>query len=221
MKKEYFKTRMITRFVDTAYELSLDIGFEKLTIRNIAEKAGYNSATIYNYFENFDHLIFFTAMRYIKEYADSLKICTASAENAMDIFMMVWECFCKHAFRNPKIYNAIFFHNLDKHFEDYVAEYYSIYPQDLYDENPRIGTMLLKSDITKRGMTTIEGCVDEGYIKEEDADRLNEITLILFEGMLRRVLRGRENPINAKNYTMDYIKFQVESLLIRDYKFHF
>ena len=71
-KKDQKNKRMITRFVNVAYDLSVDEGIDSLTIRKIAENAGYNSATIYNYFENLDHLVFYTAMRSIKDYALAL-----------------------------------------------------------------------------------------------------------------------------------------------------
>lgn len=220
-KKEMQRKKIIMRFMDAVHELSREIGVENLTVRNIAEKAGYNSATIYNYFENYDHLIFYVAMKNIKDYALALNEYTKKANNAMDLYMMVWECFFDYAYAKPQIYKTIFFPNLPGHFEDYVAEYYSVFPEDMVSNHEKVSTMLLNSDISKRGLTTVMACVEEGYIRAEDKDKLNDMTLLIFEGMLPRVLREQISCHEAKKTSMEYIKYIVSHFLIKDYEFHF
>lgn len=56
--KEIYKNKVMNQFINAAVELIDENGIENVTIRGVAAKAGYNSATIYNYFENLDHLIF-------------------------------------------------------------------------------------------------------------------------------------------------------------------
>ncbi|EHI79549.1 hypothetical protein HMPREF9093_00189 [Fusobacterium sp. oral taxon 370 str. F0437] len=50
------KKRVMMYFIEASQELILKEGLENLSIKKIAEKAGYNSATIYNYFENLEVL---------------------------------------------------------------------------------------------------------------------------------------------------------------------
>ena len=45
---------------------------DKISIRKIAKRAGYNSATIYYYFEDLEHLILFASIRYLREYTSAL-----------------------------------------------------------------------------------------------------------------------------------------------------
>ena len=220
MSEEY-KKKAMQYFINAADELINEIGIENITIRNIAKKAGYNSATIYNHFENLDHLIFFAAMKNIKDYGLSLSNYLVNAENAMDRFFKVWECFCNYAYLKPEIYNAIFFPKLPKHIEEYIADFYALFPEDLGIHHNTISTMLLKGNIRDRGMTTIADCVNEGFIDKQNADKLNDITLLVFEGMLKRVLRGSVDYEDAKNATMDYIKVIVKSFLINDYSFYY
>lgn len=218
---EKHKKLTMNYFINAADELINEIGIENVTIRNIAKRAGYNSATIYNYFENLDHLIFFGAFKNIKDYALSLNQYLTDAENAMDRFLKVWECFCNYAYLKPDIYNAIFFPRLSKNIEEYITEYYSLFPEDLGIHHATISTMLLKGDIHDRGMATVTDCVNEGFIEAYNADRLNDMTLLVFEGMLIRVLRGTVSYEDAKNKTMDYIKVIVQSFLIKDYRFYY
>ncbi|HAE91839.1 TetR/AcrR family transcriptional regulator [Tissierella praeacuta] len=219
--KEIQRKRMMSYFINATDELIYEEGINGITLRKVADRAGYNSATLYNYFENLDHLLFYAAMRNIKDYALALNTYLIDAKNSMDVFLKVWECFCDYAYDKPEIYNAIFFPNLEKHFEDYVAEYYKLFPEDMVSSDENISTMLLKRDINKRGETTVIGCVDEGYIRPEDANKLNDMTLLIFEGMLKRVLMNKISYDDARNNTMDYIKSIVERFLIKEYNFYY
>lgn len=221
MKKQIQKKRIMSYFINATEEIIDEVGINGVTLRKVADRAGYNSATVYNYFENLDHLIFYAAMKYIKDYAHALDTYLKDAKNAMDRFLKVWECFCDYAYDKPEIYNAIFFPNLEKHFEDYVADYYGLFPEDMVSTDKNISTMLLKTDINERGQTTVFACVNEGYILSEDANKLNDMTLLIFEGMLKRVLNNKISYDDARNNTMDYIKSIVERFLIKDYDFYY
>lgn len=214
-KRNIQRKRTMTYFIDAAYEIIKEEGIKKVTIRKVADKAGYNSATIYNYFENLDHLILFAAMRYVKDYTLALPEYLKDAKNALDRFFKVWECFCHFSFKNPEIYYAIFFADLDKDLENYIIDYYKLFPEELGTELNDISTMLLKHNIYERGMTIIEECVKEGFIKEEDVETLNEMATLLYEGMLSQVIRGKIEHDEAVEKTMRYIKVTVNSLRVK------
>lgn len=218
--KEIQRNRMMSYFINATDELIYEVGIEEITLRKVAERAGYNSATLYNYFENLDHLIFYAAMKNVKDYSLALNTYLIGAENAMDRFLKVWECFCDYSYDKPEIYNAIFFPNLDKEVEHYVEEYYKFFPEDLRNYNDNISTMLLKRNIKERGMTIIVDCIDEGFIQQKDADALNDMTLFIHEGMLKRVLGNKISYEDARNKTMDYIKSIAEIFLIKEYKLY-
>ncbi|MDY0236694.1 MAG: TetR/AcrR family transcriptional regulator [Gudongella sp.] len=221
MTKELQRNRVMLDFINASDELIFDEGLENITLRKVAQKAGYNSATLYNYFENLDHLIFFSAMRFVKDYSLALEAYIKDAKNAMDRFLMVWECFNDYAFDKPEIYKAIFFPDLQNRIEDYVEVYYKLFPEDLMRSDFVITTMLLKTDINDRAMTTVNDCINEGFIRKEDGETLNELTLLIFEGVLKKVISGKTNYEDARNKTMDYFKPIVKGLLIKDYDFYY
>ena len=51
-KLDIKKKRVMMYFIEAIQELILNEGIENLSIKKIADKAGYNTATIYNYFED-------------------------------------------------------------------------------------------------------------------------------------------------------------------------
>ena len=64
--------RVMTYFIDATKELISSEGFANLTIRKIAASAGYNSATLYNYFEDLDDLLLFSSVSFLKNYVNVL-----------------------------------------------------------------------------------------------------------------------------------------------------
>lgn len=137
------------------------------------------------------------------------------ADNALDKFLKVWECFCHFSYKNPEIYYAIFFADLDNDLEDYILEYYEIFPEELEIQVNDISTMLLKHNIYERGMTTINECVKEGFIKKEDAEPLNEIGTLTYEAILFKIIKGKINYDMAIEKTMRYIEHITNSFLIK------
>ncbi len=49
---ELKRKRIMNFFLDAAEKIIKKDGFDSLSIRNVSDEAGYNSATLYNYFEN-------------------------------------------------------------------------------------------------------------------------------------------------------------------------
>ena len=215
------RKKIMGRFIQATVELMDEVGIENISIRNVAVKTRYNSATLYNYFENLDHLIFFGAMFSVRDYSLSLNEYLKDAHNGMDQFLKIWECFCDYSFKKPAVYNAIFFPQLSKDFEHYVNQYYAFFPEDLGVNNETVSAMLKKGDILDRNMETILDCIEEDYISTGDAQRLNNMSILMYEGMLMRMLRGRVDYDAARQDMMQYIKIIVEPMLKKDYTFKF
>lgn len=214
-KKNLKRKRTMTYFINATDAIIKEEGINNVTIRKVADKAGYNSATLYSYFENLDHLILFGAMKSIKDYALALPEYLKDADNALDVFLKVWECFCYYSFKKPDIYYSIFFADLHNDLEDYIIEYYKLFPEELSTKFNGVPTMLLKHNIYERGIATVIECVKEGFIKEEDAEPLNEMGTLLYAGILLDVMKGKINSDDAIKKTMKYIKITANSLLIK------
>lgn len=219
--KEMQTKRVMGEFINASNKLIRENGIENISLRKVSKIAGYNSATMYNYFENLDHLIFFGAMKYLNNYTRSLNNYLKKEECSMDRFLKVWEYFCFYAYSEPQIYNAIFFPNLNNNIGHYMKKYYDFFPEELLSSNTTIRNMLLKDNINDRAMTILSDCVNENYIKCEDALILNDMTLVIFEGIFKRVLNKNMSYKYAIKNTMLYFKLIIENFLIKDYNFYF
>ncbi|MDQ6600622.1 TetR/AcrR family transcriptional regulator [Bacillus salipaludis] len=206
-KKEIQLSRMWKYFVDATAEIIEEEGLENVTIRKVADKAGYNSATIYNYFSEISHLIFFASMKFLKSYTDEVAVYIEKGKDPIEKYLLAWECFCIHSFKQPQIFNAVFIMDLGDQPEKLLEEYYKIYPADLINIPEELKIILFERNVSKRGRSFLENALREGYIKEENVDAINELTILIWQGMFTNILNNRKSYEfqEAVKITMNYI----------------
>jgi AcrR family transcriptional regulator len=206
--KEIQRIRMMVYFIEATAEIIEKEGIENVTIRKVADIAGYNSATIYNYFEELSHLIFFSSMRFLKKYTVALPAYIAKANDPLERFLLMWECFCKYSFKEPHIYHAVFSSNLGALPEELIKDYYGIFPTDLVEVPEDLKQMLLESNLSKRGRLALERCIEEGYLERNSAESVNEMQFLIWQGMLTTILNQRCTYTidEAVDITMGYIR---------------
>jgi AcrR family transcriptional regulator len=207
-KKEIQVNRMIKYFIDATAEIIEKDGIENVTIRKIADLAGYNSATIYSYFKEVSHLIFFAAMKFLKDYIQDLSVYMAQGKNPLEKYVLAWECFCKHSFENPQLFNAIFIADLGEHPEDFIKHYYSLYNMDLVGIPDEIKAFMFERNLSTRSRIMLEKAAQEGLLKQENIDPINEMTIFIWQGMFTTLLNNRRAyPIEESiKKTVSYIR---------------
>ncbi len=214
-KKQIQKKRIMSYFIEATNQIIENEGIDSITIRKVSDIAGYNSATLYNYFENLDHLIFFSSMKYLKEYVLSLPEYLKNSKDPIDKYLRIWECFCKHSFRKPRIYYTIFFDKFSNSLNDDIKEYYSIFPEELGKQSKDILSMLLGQNVYDRNRSILESCIPKDLIKEEDLEEVNEMNLLIYSGMLSRVLNEQTDYTidEAVARTLLYLKRSINSYM--------
>ncbi|WP_232319154.1 TetR/AcrR family transcriptional regulator [Sporosarcina ureae] len=209
MKKREIKVkRMLEFFIEATEKVIEEEGIEHVTARKIAELAGYTSSTIYNYFEELNHLIFFGSLRFLDDYIDDLSIYMDKEEEPFEKYLSSWECFCKHSFNNPQIYNMIFISDLGSEPNELLKRYYKIYPNDLLNLPEEIKMLVMENDLSKRSKGIITDAVKKRYLTDEKLDNIVDITILMWKGMLTTLLNNRANytPEEATAITMNYIR---------------
>lgn len=207
-RKTTIKSRIMNKFIDAAFTVIDTEGVEYVTIRKVAAIAGYNSSTMYNYFENLDHLILFASTRYLRDYTGALKGYVRKSKNSLDRYLLIWECFCKYSFQRPKIYNLIFFSDNSNALNNIITEYYKVFPEELADSSLKLHSMLTGNDIYSRTLNQFGSCVADGYLREEDINEINEVTILLYQSILANLLRKNPpyTPDEALEKIMGYFR---------------
>jgi len=188
MKKEIQRKRTTRFFIDAAVSIIEEEGFDSITIRKVADKAGYNSATLYNYFSNLDHLKSLTALTFISDYTEALDTYVKDAKDAYGVNSLVWECFYRYSYRSPKIFFSIFGNYLDKEFNSHIKEFYDMYPERLASTPDSINGMLVEENIFDRSMFLLKKCSSEGFFKIEDLVAIDELVFFVYRGMMGKLL---------------------------------
>lgn len=209
VKKRAIKVkRMLEYFIEATEKVIEEEGVENVTARKIADLAGFTSSTIYNYFEELNHLIFFGSLRFLDDYITELSHYIEKEEEPMEKYLSSWECFCKHSFNNPQIYNIIFISNLGSEPNELLKRYYKIYPNDLLKLPEEVKMLVMENDLSKRSKGMISSAFENVNLSDDTLDTLTDITILMWKGMLSTLLNNRTNytPEEATSVTMKYIR---------------
>lgn len=185
------RKRILKAFINAVRDLISNEGIENVTIRKVANKAGYNSATIYNYFDNLNQLIFFGAISFLDDYVKAIPFYLNKSNDALDQFLLIWECFVKNSFDNPQIFYAIFTENIGDSSENLFKKYYELFPEELDNIPKKYIPMLLESELSKRCSIHIKPCIEAGYFTTEKAEEVDERIRLIYHGMLSLMVNNR------------------------------
>ncbi|MED1954095.1 helix-turn-helix domain-containing protein [Brevibacillus centrosporus] len=192
-RKEVKLKRMLQYFVDATVEIINEEGLENVTARKIADRAGYTGSTIYNYFEELSHLVYFASMRFVNEYMQDLPNYLVKSDSYLEKYLLSWECFCKHSFHNPKIYHAIFISDLGKKPKEVLEHYFSIYSSELLGFPEEIKPLLYNPDLVSRSREMLEMAKKESDLDEQMIEEANEMAVLIWEGMMTTLLNRRRD----------------------------
>ncbi|AQQ54800.1 TetR/AcrR family transcriptional regulator [Planococcus lenghuensis] len=214
-KKEIKKRRMWNFFIDATEELIREEGMQKVTIRKVADRAGYNSATIYSYFNELSHLLFFASLRLYKPYLATVTSAMDNLEDPLEKYYVAWEYFCEYSFKQPEVFKAIFLMDLGEHPQALLQHYYEMYPADLITVPQDLQAILMDRNLFNRGRYSVIPLVKAGLLKSEAAEELNELTNLVWLGMFTNFLnnRGYYSIEEAHRQTMKYVKEVTENAL--------
>jgi len=203
-RKERQKLRIMSYFIDAAHEVIENEGVDAVTVRKVADIAGYNSATLYNYFSNLDHLIGYAAVKYLKDYYQVLDDYIKEADNGEMKYLKIWEVFCLHSYERPKIFKAIFFMMPNDDVKDVFDNYFEIYPSDFGMHTADLLPMLNAHTLHQRNKESLKLLVEEGVIEADTIDSLNDMTIILYRGFLDKMINTSQDKL-VKNEEVDRI----------------
>ncbi|PBI47298.1 TetR/AcrR family transcriptional regulator [Clostridioides difficile] len=182
--KELQKKRILMYFIEAAQNIMENEGIENITLRKVADMAGYNSSTLYKYFKNLDHLISFASRKNFKDYNLNISRCIENVNDEYKKYIIMWKLFCKHSFDNAQAFYQVFF-NLSSDELSYITkQYYDMFPEDLGIHDSDISLMITGESIKERNKILLNNLVDTGYIPAKDLDIINDIIISFYQNLL-------------------------------------
>lgn len=208
--------RTMTYFIEAADEIIRQEGIEGVTIRKAADKAGYTSATLYNYFENLTHLVFLAALNYLEEYYAALPKYLAGTTNSVERYLAIAECFSEYSLSRPEIYELLFFTQADEKLEEYMLQYYELFPEKAVKNSPTpLPKLFNVNNMNTRNALQLDDIVEEGYFTKEDAGDFNEVSLMVSKCVLQDVKNGRISKQEGNKKIMKFYRQILSSYMTR------
>ena len=185
------RRQIFARFIAAANQIMEEKGADSVTIRQVAELAGYKSSTLYHYFSDLDHLIMYASMKYLREYNRRLALYIRELKDPYLRFRSIWEFFCDSAFRHPEAFHRLFFGRYRDDLEEVIRVYYEIFPDELGAMDDVVLDMLHHGSILKRNMSILKPMVENGMVPADQMEIWNEIIVHCFRVLLEeKILYG-------------------------------
>jgi AcrR family transcriptional regulator len=173
-KSNIKKQRIKTYFVDATKEIIRNEGVEKVSVRRVAETAGYSYATIYNYFTHLDDLLQSVKGIMVFELIDLLQKKTENYPNDVEGLKKMLRTYMEYFYENPNVFRFFFF--------AYIR----------YQGNSPEGEAG-GPDFNVMWRRTLTGLVNEGKLKEEHIENFAKTMIYSMHGMLTLSLSGNGN----------------------------
>ena len=172
---ELQQQRMRTYFIDATKEILRGEGLKVASARNIAERAGYSYATLYNYFEDLTTLIFESVRDFQAEIEQLVTEQAEKPESGLDKIRAGVTAWVNYFVQYPGIFELFFLEQIGEvgHRSD-IAD--TIYNSILPALNPGINQLLSEGKLT-----------EEQAIEKIDTIRFQITGLLLYYG-------NRKNP---------------------------
>lgn len=197
--------RIMKYFIEATEEIIKKEDIQAVTIRKVANLAGYTSATLYNYFDNLLHLVFLANMHHLEKYNEALLTAVSSCKNSIELYMTVCKCFSVHAYANPEIFELLFFSHGNDKFEKYTKQYFKLYPEESDNSCPKVlDKMFHINNMNSRSYTMLKTCIKQGYIDKDKAKDFNDICIRFNKTILEDVKDGELEKDEATALTLRY-----------------
>ncbi|HAK46421.1 MAG TPA: hypothetical protein DCO79_10955 [Spirochaeta sp.] len=190
---ELQKQRMTSYFIEAAKEILRGEGLKVASARNIADKAGYSYATLYNYFEDLSTLIFECVRDFQTELEESIVPAIDSSNTAKDKIRGGITAWVNYFVQYPGIFELFFLERIGE-----VGN-----RSDIAD--------LIYNSIVPACSDGLEQWVSEGRLSEEQAvGKLNTLRFQITGLML--YYSNRKNPADYSKL-MQLLNRQIDQIL--------
>lgn len=102
------ESRMKSYFIDAARQIIKSEGIKALSVRTVAERAGYSYATLYNYFANLRELVFVCVKDFLKEAETFINNEQHPAQQGIKKIESLSIAYCKYFIQYTDIFTLVF-----------------------------------------------------------------------------------------------------------------
>ena len=185
-EKDEEKRKNAIAFVEATQALIDADGLEKISIRKIAEKAGFHNSTIYLYFKDANQLILLASLKHFNEYSRKLSEYSDMIASPTDKFLAIWQAFGETVFGKPHIFRNFFFGKYSDNLTPIIHLYYRLFPEEKPAYTKEIEEMYFGGNISQRCLQILKPLVEveSTLVTEENLQLVNTITVACLKQLL-------------------------------------
>lgn len=193
MREEKGSTKR--KLVEAAYQIISEKGLESITAREVSSRIGVSATMIYKHFENLTYLTVIASIRCISDYVGELKIIYYDNMNPIVRTLKGWHNFCIHAFKNPPIYENLFWGDYNTSLEEAIMEFYELFPEELKLKNEAfLIYSLFSSSIEERDFIWLRRAANQNLIAFNDAQFLARTNSLICHSCLLEHMKDYMEP---------------------------
>ena len=187
-EKDEQKAKNAVCFIKATQELIDTEGLDKLSIRKIAEKAGFHNSTIYLYFKDLQHLILLASLKHFAEYNHTLAEYSRQQRSPEESFFAIWEAFGKTVLQNPPIFYNFFFGKYSQNLTPIIRQYYELFPEEKEEYSKEIESMYYGNSIQERCLQILAPLADHPTVRvtSDNMELVNSIIVSCLKDLLQQ-----------------------------------
>lgn len=183
------------RIVEATYEIILENGLEAITAREVARRVGVSATMIYKHFENLTYLTVIASIRYIQDYVKALKVIYERKTDYIELDLLGWRNFCDYAFKNPPIYENLFWGIYNDRLEEAIMDFYELFPEEMSLMNDAfLVYSIFSSSIEERDFLWLRRASNNGILSYDDARFLARTNCLICRGCLLECFKNYGEP---------------------------
>lgn len=197
-KSAKYKEAFRREILDAARELFINEGYEKFSMRRLAEKIDYSATTIYHYFIDKDDLLFAICEEFFEHFSAQLSHIRSVSQDPVETLRNALLYLMEFGLKNPNQYKVIFFtkSNIYGTQEEFVAK----------------ESMARNTYFAFREM--VQDCIKGGRMRDLDVDVIANTLAIASHGLITMTLY---KP-NFLKHRSEVIAQTVVDALLRGYQ---
>lgn len=190
-KKSLKRERIKVYFLEATKDIIINEGYEKVSVRKVADIAGYSYATIYNYFADLNELMWEVKAVMIEDLFEALQKKMHREAYDIEEVKKGFRAYVEYYFENPNVFKFFYFYPMSKPDKRAVAA----------EPGPDYGAMWKE---------TFKGLVFEGKLQEKDIAVVAKTFIYTIHGLIMLCLSNNGDLTEEKVYQeldeiVDYI----------------
>ena len=188
-KRQLKRDRIKDYFLNAAKEIIIEDGVESITVRSVADRAGYSYATLYNYFEDLNSLLWHTKLSLINDVFAWMKEAVADVPIDIDGLKRTYEIYMSYYFDHPNAFKFFYNHRIAA---------------------PDLQSSPYEVDFDKAMRETFKSLVLACKLREEDVPLAYRLFVYVVHGLLTLHFSGNtdstlQTAVGEMNMMVDFI----------------